>query len=143
MSGLRFCSECLNLLHPEEEIGIQRRLVFKCKSCKYQEPVSDPNSMQENKIYEREFKESVLETIIEPDYCLDPAMPREKKTCPYCGYNEAVYIIDRDPQDKCLRKIYVCGRNSGLKSICGRSFTSEYHDMEQMYGKIEVKKEKY
>jgi len=66
--------------------------------------------MEENKIYQRDFVQSFTESFIDPDYCLDPSMPREKIICPACRYTECVYLIDREPGDKFLRKIYVCGR---------------------------------
>lgn len=109
MSGIKFCSECLNILHPEEEKN-EHRLLFVCKSCDYTEYIQDMTSMEENKIYQRDFMQSFTESFIDPDYCLDPTMPREKVICPNCRYTECAYLIDREPGDKFLRKIYVCGR---------------------------------
>jgi len=66
--------------------------------------------MEENKIYQRDFVQSFTEAFIDPEYCLDPSMPREKIICPACRYTECVYLIDREPGDKFLKKVYVCGR---------------------------------
>jgi pimeloyl-ACP methyl ester carboxylesterase/DNA-directed RNA polymerase subunit M/transcription elongation factor TFIIS len=124
MSGIRFCSECLNILHPEEEKN-EHRLLFVCKSCDYREYIQDIGSMEENKIYQRDFMQSFTESFIDPDYCLDPTMPREKVICPNCRYTECAYLIDREPGDKFLRKIYICGRvGKNGRPDCKSIFTS-------------------
>jgi pimeloyl-ACP methyl ester carboxylesterase/DNA-directed RNA polymerase subunit M/transcription elongation factor TFIIS len=124
MSGIRFCSECLNILHPEEEKS-EKRLLFVCKSCDYREYITDTTSMDENKIYQRDFTQSVTENFIDPDYCLDPTMPRENEICPLCRYTECAYLIEREPGDKFLRKIYVCGKiGKNGRPECKNVFTS-------------------
>jgi len=123
MSGIRFCDECQNILHPEEEKN-EHRLLFVCKSCDYREYIQDTTSMEENKIYQRDFVQSFAESFIDPDYCLDPSMPREKIICPNCRYTEAAYLIDKEPGDKFLRKIYICGRvNKNGRPDCRNIFT--------------------
>ena len=31
---------------------------------------------------------------------LDPSMPREKVNCPYCGFDEAVFYMKPDKEEK-------------------------------------------
>ena len=109
MSGIRFCSECLNILHPEESKN-DHRLLFVCRSCDYREYTQDTNSIEDNMIYQRDFIQSFTEASIDPDFCLDPSMPRENIICPNCRYHEATYLIDREPGDRYLRKVYICAR---------------------------------
>jgi len=123
MSGIRFCDECQNILHPEEEKN-EHRLLFVCKSCDYREYIQDTTSMEENKIYQRDFVQSFAESFIDPDYCLDPSMPREKIICPLCRYTESAYLIDKEPGDKFLRKIYICGKvNKNGRPDCRNIFS--------------------
>jgi len=128
MSGIRFCDECQNILHPEEE-KTEHRLLFVCKSCDYREYIQDTTSMEENKIYQRDFVQSFTASFIDPDYCLDPSMPREKTICPNCRYTECAYLIDKEPGDKFLRKIYICGRvNKNGRPDCRNIFSPiKYH----------------
>ena len=41
---------------------------------------------------------------------LDPGMPRakEKIICPKCGYDEAVYYLKTDKDEKKITLVYIC-----------------------------------
>jgi 2-hydroxy-6-oxonona-2,4-dienedioate hydrolase len=118
MSGIKFCNECLNILVPRETKG-DKGLSFECRSCDYSEPCRDPNSMDEHRISQRNFVQAMTEDLIHDDYCFDPTMPQEKVICPYCRYCKAVYVISREPNDKYLKKTYIC-----MNPDCKKKYTT-------------------
>lgn len=130
MSGIRFCHECLNILTPMEVVA-EKRLAFKCRSCGYQETphYSEAGTEMERNdslIYKREFKSSGATENTDPDFALDPTMPRNKNIeCPKCGYNEAVFFLDKDSAEKKLRLTYICGRVYNGRPDCGFSWAMD------------------
>jgi pimeloyl-ACP methyl ester carboxylesterase/DNA-directed RNA polymerase subunit M/transcription elongation factor TFIIS len=121
MSGIKFCNECLNILVPRETKG-EKGLSFVCRSCDYSEQCKDKNSMDEHRISQRNFVQTMTEDLIHDDYCFDPTMPQEKIICPYCRYFKAVYVISREPNDKCLKKTFICANPD-----CKKKYTSLYY----------------
>lgn len=127
MSGIRFCPECLNILVPMEA---DKQLAFKCKSCRYQDIPSYREDMEfdksDNLIYKREFAISGATENTDPDFALDPTMPRNKGIeCPKCGFTEAVFFLDKDSTEKKLRLRYICGRVYNGRPDCGNSWAAD------------------
>ena len=129
MSGIRFCPECLNILEPTELVD-QRSLVFKCncEGCGYQETPNDGGEIDKNDnlIYKREFNTSGATENTDPDFSLDPTMPRKKNVeCPKCGYTEAAFFVDKESAEKKLLLRYICGRVDNGRPDCGYSWAEE------------------
>eukprot|EP01016_Furgasonia_blochmanni_P034310 TRINITY_DN3682_c0_g1_i1.p1 TRINITY_DN3682_c0_g1~~TRINITY_DN3682_c0_g1_i1.p1 ORF type:complete len:212 (+),score=39.22 TRINITY_DN3682_c0_g1_i1:175-810(+) len=143
--GIRFCSECSNIMYPQEE---DRTLVFKCKTCKNTETVKDRENAEENLISRKEVKtqgnKDVLNSEFAKEYVLDPSMFRANNVrCPNCDHNEAVYSISRDDEAKKLKLLYICARVDETNfPICGRTWysdeTGEYQIMCQTLLDVDV-----
>ncbi len=112
--AIRFCSDCNNILSPFSEDGV---LVYKCMkpNCEFRLTING-SGRYENLVSRKEFlKEKNL--IIDPDFAIDPTMPREFVTCPTCGYGEAVFLISTDLEDTKIQLIYICANRK-----CGHSW---------------------
>ena len=116
MSGIKFCAECCNIL-VASEVPADKRLAFGCKSCGYQELTgyAEEDKIESNRIYKREFATAGTTENTDPDFALDPTMSRDRNVeCPRCSYNEAVFFLDKESNDKRLRLRYICARiNNG------------------------------
>ncbi len=103
---IQFCEDCNNMLAPFSE---DNTLVYKCMkpNCEFKIRISGDGKF-ENLVSRKEFlKEKNL--IIDPDYAVDPTMPRENVECPTCGHQEAVFLISTDIEDTKIELIYICG----------------------------------
>ncbi|EGR32727.1 hypothetical protein IMG5_072550 [Ichthyophthirius multifiliis] len=50
--------------------------------------------------------------INDPELGKDPSMPRTKRKCPWCGYDEAVYYFKAGPEQKNIVIQYICNSES-------------------------------
>ena len=90
--GLRFCDECLNILHPR--VNEEGTLEFVCKTCDNVERVRNQGSIEDALIYRNELVRSKQQVIIDPEFCHDPTMMRKRNVCcPKCQHNEAVCFL--------------------------------------------------
>ena len=131
MSGIRFCAECCNML-VANEVQAEKRLAFECKSCGYQEATgyAEEDKVESNRVYKREFLASGATENTDPDFALDPTMPRERNVeCPKCGYNEAVFFLDKESSEKRLRLRFICARINNGRPDCGMTWAKDERDM--------------
>lgn len=117
--GIRFCPECNHMLYPKDQGG---RLAYECtiQGCGYETVVEDSTSVIDNLISRREFQKEDKNIIIDPEYAMDPTMPRERKQCPQCGKEEAVFFISSDNEDTKIVLIYIC-----CNQECGHHWRKE------------------
>jgi len=90
--GMRFCSECNNMLYPRENRK-EKILEFKCRHCDNREQV---HTVQECTVYRNDIKASkdIQWSNIEcSELTKDPTLPRTRgSTCPNCGNDEVVFL---------------------------------------------------
>ncbi|XP_075245592.1 DNA-directed RNA polymerase II subunit RPB9-like [Convolutriloba macropyga] len=114
--GIRFCSECHNMLYPLENKET-KQLMYSCRNCAYQ-VLAENNCIYVNKIL-HEVDEL---TQINPDVATDPTLPRsEDHQCPKkCSINgESVFFQaqSKRAEDE-MRLYYVC-----CNPQCGHRWT--------------------
>ena len=117
---IQFCEDCNNMLAPFSEDNM---LIYKCQkpTCDFRKAVVGRGKF-ENLVSRKEFlKEKNL--IIDPDYSIDPTMPREYVLCPECAFQEAVFLISTDIEDTKIELIYICGNTE-----CGHSWKKQVHE---------------
>ncbi|CEM35336.1 unnamed protein product [Vitrella brassicaformis CCMP3155] len=106
---MKFCSECRNLLDPEEDKE-RRQLVFRCKRCNIKE-ATDPDSAAENTIERRNINyESKEEVFIRREIVEDNTLSRTKDhECPKCRYRGAVFFqLPEKSTDQAMTLVFVC-----------------------------------
>ncbi|KAI8354207.1 polymerase II polypeptide I, 14.5kDa [Blakeslea trispora] len=113
MASVKYCLECNNLLYPREDKA-QRKLLFSCRNCPYQE---DADSYC---VYRHEIVHAPSEqTMMLADLSTDPTLPRTNMQCAQCGHPEAVFFQSSSRRaDAKMTLFYVCG-NKG----CGHRWT--------------------
>ena len=102
---IKFCEDCNNMLYPYCD---DDSLTYKCQAtrCNYFVKIKNQNP-ESNRVSVREFlKEKHI--IIDPEFCFDPTMPRERVNCVKCGSNKACYMISTDIEDTKIQKIFIC-----------------------------------
>ena len=107
--GIRFCSECDNMLEAMEyKDGDNRYLRFECNICnKYQKAIE--GSEVDNCVYMTDFSMRAEKLIVDPECIKDPTLSRRKDVqCPFCGHNEAVTFTQ--PTKIKLNLVFVCTR---------------------------------
>ena len=107
--GMRFCSECDNMLDAKEHRIEERRfLLFECKLCNnYQKAAID--SEADNCVYRTDFTMRAENLQVDPECVKDPTLQRRQDVlCKYCGHNEAVSYT-QPTKDK-MTLIFVCTR---------------------------------
>ena len=117
---IQFCDECNNMLTPFSE---QSTLIYKCMkpNCEFTKKIEGRGKF-ENLVSRKEFlKEKNL--IIDPDFAIDPTMPREAVNCPVCDFGEAVFLISTDIEDTKIELIYICG-----DTACGHSWKKQVNE---------------
>ena len=90
--GIRFCSECDNMLDAKEvrdELK-GRYLTFECKICNNAIRIKEGDEV-ENCVYRTEFTMRAQKMKVDPECIKDPTLTRRGDVlCPYCGHEEAV-----------------------------------------------------
>ena len=102
--GIKFCSECNNMLYPKEDKE-HRKLLYACRNCDWK------TNADTNCVYVNKMTHEVDElTRIVCDVIHDPTLPRTKDhPCPKCQHKEAVFFQgqSRRAEDD-MRLYYVC-----------------------------------
>eukprot|EP00331_Platyophrya_macrostoma_P008376 CAMPEP_0176425416 /NCGR_PEP_ID=MMETSP0127-20121128/11375_1 /TAXON_ID=938130 /ORGANISM="Platyophrya macrostoma, Strain WH" /LENGTH=127 /DNA_ID=CAMNT_0017806571 /DNA_START=90 /DNA_END=473 /DNA_ORIENTATION=+ len=118
------------------EMTSEKKLAFECKSCGYQETAgynelsTEDERTETNRIYKREYKQTGATENTDPDFALDPTMPRDRNVeCPKCGYNEAVFFLDKESNEKRLRLRYICARINNGRPDCGWSWAKDDNEI--------------
>ncbi|KAI9206343.1 uncharacterized protein BJ171DRAFT_497302 [Polychytrium aggregatum] len=100
MASFRFCSECNNMLYPKEDHH-NRILLFACRNCNHEEGGDNPC------VYRHVLSNTAMDlTMQHADLYNDPTYPRANKTCPQCGYNQAVFFMSRAKRADVSMKLY-------------------------------------
>ena len=96
-------------------------LKFICKSCNYSETV-EQNTQETNLVYRNQVKLGQSSVKIDPGIINDPTYSRTKnKTCPKCGYHEAIFFQNPNINDPGMKLVFVCcNKNDGI--YCGHSW---------------------
>lgn len=106
--GMRFCSECDNMLEAKEYKADEDRhyLQFECKLCNSYQRAQE-NDEVDNCVYKTDFTMRAENLIVDPECIKDPTLSRRKDVqCKWCGHNEAV-TFTQPLKDK-LNLIFVC-----------------------------------
>ena len=102
--GIKFCSECNNMLYPKEDKE-HKRLLYACRNCEWKTN-ADNNCVYVNKItHEVDELARIVSDVIH-----DPTLPRTRDhPCPSCHHKEAVFFQgqSRRAEDD-MRLYYVC-----------------------------------
>lgn len=108
----KFCSECSNMLYPQEDDG-KTELLFMCRTCSYSEPAS------QYCIFRNVLNNQAGEVAgVTQDVGSDLTLPRSSKTCPSCGHGEAVFFQSQQrTADTGMKLFYVC-----CNGECGNIF---------------------
>lgn len=105
--GIKFCSECNNMLYPKEDKE-RKKLKYACRNCEWK-TTADNNCVYVNKItHEVDELARIVSDVIH-----DPTLPRTKDhPCPNCHHKEAVFFQgqSRRAEDD-MRLYYVCTNN--------------------------------
>lgn len=114
--GIKFCSECNNMLYPKEDKE-RKKLLYACRNCDWKTN-ADNNCVYVNKItHEVDELARIVSDVIH-----DPTLPRTKDhPCPNCGHKEAVFFQgqSRRAEDD-MRLYYVC-----TESACVHKWIAE------------------
>ncbi|EHA51462.1 hypothetical protein MCOR02_011689 [Pyricularia oryzae] len=99
----QFCAECSNMLYPKEDEET-RTLQFTCRTCHYTTNASNTC------VFRNELNSSAsLHAGIIEGMGKDPTLPRAKKTCQYCGFDEMVFFqAQQRTAETGMKQIYVC-----------------------------------
>ncbi|KAI9278583.1 DNA-directed RNA polymerase II subunit RPB9 [Phascolomyces articulosus] len=113
MATFKYCLDCNNLLYPREDKA-NRRLLFACRNCQYEE---DADNLC---VYRHEIIHAASEqTMIVSDLSADPTLPRTNVICEKCGSQEAVFFQSTSRRaDAKMTLFYVCANRS-----CGHRWT--------------------
>ncbi|KAI0978211.1 hypothetical protein GJ496_005591 [Pomphorhynchus laevis] len=105
--GIKFCTECNNMLYPKED-KVQKFLMFACRNCDYQEPATSAC------IYVNKIMHEVDElTQIVPDVISDPTLPRTSQhPCPVCKHHDAVFFQAQSGKAEEKMSLYYVCRNT-------------------------------
>ncbi|ORY97324.1 DNA-directed RNA polymerase II subunit I [Syncephalastrum racemosum] len=104
MATFKYCLDCNNLLYPREDKA-NRRLMFACRNCQYEED-ADNFCVYRHEIIHQPSEQ----TMVLSDLSIDPTLPRANVTCPQCGYEEAVFFQSSSRRaDAKMTLFYVCG----------------------------------
>ncbi|EFC40070.1 predicted protein [Naegleria gruberi] len=91
--GMKFCSECNNMLYPRENRRL-KTLEYKCRHCDFSERVpTDEYTVYKNDI--KASKDIQWSNIDWNELTKDPTLPRGTVgigACPKCGHSEVVYL---------------------------------------------------
>jgi DNA-directed RNA polymerase II subunit RPB9 len=90
--GMRFCSECNNMLYPKENKA-EKKLEFICRRCNNKETVDRSQYC----VYRNDIKASktgMLNNIEWGELVNDPTLPRTRRAelCPNCKNSDAVIL---------------------------------------------------
>ncbi|KAG2193526.1 hypothetical protein INT46_008319 [Mucor plumbeus] len=104
MATFKYCLECNNLLYPREDKN-ERKLMFACRNCEYQEQAENVC------VYRHEIVHAPSEqTMMLADLSTDPTLPRANVQCGKCGHPEAVFFQSSSRRaDAKMTLFYVCG----------------------------------
>ena len=107
--GIRFCSECDNMLEAMEyRQDDLRYLRFECNLCNTYQKAAEGSEV-DNCVYRTDFSMRAENLIVDPECIKDPTLSRRKDVeCKYCGHNEAVTFTQ--PTKTKLNLIFVCTR---------------------------------
>lgn len=109
---VRFCSECNNVLYPQEDKehyrrNNQRRLLYVCRNCPHREVAEDLSVPVHRHVVQHAANEKTTQVV---DVTLDPTLPHTQQvTCQQCGTREAVYFqspVGRN--DEALVLVFTC-----------------------------------
>ncbi|KAI7869128.1 polymerase II polypeptide I, 14.5kDa [Spinellus fusiger] len=104
MASFKYCLECNNLLYPREDKS-NRRLMFSCRNCQYEED-ADNLCVYSHKIIHTPSEQTMMLT----DLATDPTLPRANVTCPLCHHPEAVFFQSSSRRAEAKMSLfYVCG----------------------------------
>jgi len=134
-NGMRFCPKCFNLILPE--FGSGTHLYFKCRSCKSGNIIAIDLAnadVEDHMIRQIQMKSGTAADIFERDMPLDPSMPRKNIRCPKCDFNQAVYYLMTDSEEKRIIIQYICARLDAnkLNVTCGFRFTTTEPQAKQL-----------
>ena len=111
MASIKFCPECNNMLHPEEDRA-SKTLSLRCKSCNFKGESSDPY------IYVNKIKKEAANRLdlVDPDLVRDPTLPRTFNTeCAKCHGHEAVFFMSRSGgKDSDMGLVFLCANENCL-----------------------------
>ncbi|KAG9508912.1 DNA-directed RNA polymerase II subunit RPB9, partial [Fragariocoptes setiger] len=102
--GIKFCSECNNMLYPKEDKE-NRKLLYACRNCDWK-TYADNNCVYVNKItHEVDELARIVSDVIH-----DPTLPRTRDhPCPQCGHQESVFFQGQSHRaEDDMRLYYVC-----------------------------------
>ena len=118
--GLKFCSECSNMLYPTE-VAEEKKLAYVCKCCGHRDVVEgrDQNAYC---VFSHDVSLSYEKFIQDPELSQDKTLSRTRTShCPKCGYNEAVFF--QNPASASgelgMSLVFVCCRKSPSGELCG------------------------
>lgn len=102
---IKFCRQCNNMLYPKEN-KTEKKLLYHCKICEYEETADDPCVYINSVAQDLEALEMVTS-----DLATDPTLAhcREGEICPACGGLDAVQFqtpVNRLKSN--MRLYYVC-----------------------------------
>ncbi|KAI9277862.1 DNA-directed RNA polymerase II subunit RPB9 [Sporodiniella umbellata] len=113
MATFKYCLDCNNLLYPKED-KINRKLMFACRNCEYEEDAENYC------VYRHEIVHAPSEqTMVLHDLGTDPTLPRANLPCPRCGHPEAVFFQSSSKRAEAkMTLFYVCASKG-----CGHRWT--------------------
>ena len=106
--GMRFCSECDNMLEAKEHRGDSDRkfLQFECKLCNNYQRAAEASEV-DNCVYRTDFTMRAENVHVDPECVKDPTLQRRQDVqCKWCGHYEAV-CYTQPTKDK-MTLIFVC-----------------------------------
>lgn len=119
---MNFCSNCHFLLYPEEDLR-EKKLKLKCKHCDEETIISEVTESKYT-VYNNEVKLSKVRKNIDKGIIHDPTYSRTKeKSCPKCGYNEALFFHDFTQEGSGMKLIFVCCNEN-----CAESWENKNED---------------
>ena len=107
--GMRFCTECDNMLDPREQIvGENHYLQFMCKQCNRSQRAVEGSEV-ENCVYRTDYTAKAENLQVDADCIKDPTLSRRRDIlCKWCQHNEAVSFTQVTKEK--LNLIFVCTR---------------------------------
>ena len=106
--GMRFCSDCENMLYPKEQVVEESigRLVYDCRICSNFEKTRAGDE-QDNCVYKSDHNKLQEHVHVDPECVKDPTLSRRKNiACPRCRHTEAVTFTQ--PTKDRMNLIFVC-----------------------------------
>ncbi|CAD8088672.1 unnamed protein product [Paramecium primaurelia] len=126
-NGWRFCPRCKNLLKPYHDGDVTEILQFKCRNqdCGDNGIIEVKIDKTQNKnalLLKKDYQAAKAIDITDNTLILDPSMPRKRVICNKCNYDEAIYFLKTDKNEKEIIIQYICANKT---PICGNKWTQK------------------